>query len=129
MDNIQNVPPVQVRDVSLGELMARKAATLIEEKKCADIVVLDVRGIASFTDFFVIATADSERMAKAAADHIIDAFRDEGERPLHVEGLDFLHWVLLDYFNVVIHLFMPEERRFYELETLWSDAPRLLLVP
>lgn len=116
----------QVKEVSVGELLARRASELSLEKKCEEVKILDLRGLTSVTDFFVIITADSERKAKAAADHIIDELKADGERPMHVEGMDSMHWILLDYIDVVVHIFMPDERRFYDLESLWSDAP---LVP
>ena len=120
--NEKSVQPV-VREVEDGELLARRAAELTLEKKCEDVKILDLRELTSVTDFFVIVTADSERKARAVADHVIAELRDEDERPLHVEGLDSMHWILLDYMNVVVHIFMPEERGFYDLESLWSDAP------
>ena len=113
-----------VKEVALSELLAKRAAELSLEKKCEDVVILDVRKVSSVTDFFVIATADSERKAKAAYEHIVDELKHDGERPLHIEGGDSLHWVLLDYFDVVVHVFMPDERAFYDLESLWGDAPR-----
>jgi len=113
----------QGREVAVGELLARRAAELSLEKKCEEVKILDLRGLTSVTDYFVIITADSERKAKAAAEHIIDELREDGERPMHVEGMDSMHWILLDYIDVVVHIFMPDERRFYDLESLWSDAP------
>lgn len=113
-----------VKDVALSELLAKRAAELSLEKKCEDVAILDVRGLTSVTDFFVIATADSERKAKAAYEHIVDELKHEDERPLHIEGSDTLHWILLDYVDVVVHIFMPDERKFYDLESLWGDAPR-----
>ena len=114
---------VQAQEVAIGELLARRAAELALEKKCEEVKILDLRGLTSVTDFFVIVTADSERKAKAAAEHILDELREDGERPMHVEGMDTMHWILLDYVDVVVHIFMPDERRFYDLESLWSDAP------
>ena len=111
------------KEVEISELLAKRSAELAVEKKCEDIKVLDLRGLTSVTDFFVIATADSDRKAKAAAEHVIDELKEDGERPLHIEGMDSMHWILLDYVNVVVHIFMPDERRFYDLESLWSDAP------
>jgi hypothetical protein len=64
-----------------------------------------------------------ERKAKAAAEHLNEELKADNERPLHIEGMDTMHWILLDYVNVVVHIFMPDERRFYDLESLWSDAP------
>ena len=113
----------QAKEVGVGELLARRAAELALEKKCEEVKILDLRGLTSVTDYFVIITADSERKAKAAAEHIIDELREDGERPMHVEGMDSMHWILLDYIDVVVHIFMPDERRFYDLESLWSDAP------
>jgi len=113
----------QGREVAVGELLARRAAELSLEKKCEEVKILDVGGLTSVADYFVIITADSERKAKAAAEHIIAELRGDGERPTHVEGMDSMHWILLDYFDVVVHIFMPEERRFYDLESLWSEAP------
>jgi ribosome-associated protein len=113
----------KVKEVEICELLAKRSAELALEKKCEDIKILDLRGLTSVTDFFVIATADSDRKAKAAAEHVIDELKEDGERPMHIEGMDSLHWVLLDYVDVVVHIFMPDERRFYDLESLWSDAP------
>ncbi len=117
----------QVREVAVGELLAKRAVELSLEKKCEEAKILDVRGLTSVADFFVIITADSERKAKAAAEHIVDELKEDGERPTHVEGMDSMHWILLDYFDVVVHIFMPDERRFYDLESLWSDAPQISL--
>ena len=111
------------KEVEISELLAKRSAELALEKKCEEIKILDLRGLTSVTDFFVIATADSERKAKAAAEHVIDELKEDGERPLHIEGMDSMHWILLDYVDVVVHIFMPDERRFYDLESLWSDAP------
>ena len=116
-----------VREVTVGELLAKRAAELSLEKKCEEVKILDVRGLTSITDFFVIVTADSERKAKAAAEHMIDELKEDGERPAHVEGMDAMRWILLDYIDVVVHIFMPDERGFYDLESLWSDAPLLTL--
>jgi ribosome-associated protein len=113
----------QGKEVAISELLAKRCAELALEKKCEDIKILDLRGLTSVTDFFVIVTADSERKSKAAAEHIIDELKEDDERPLHVEGMDSMHWILLDYVDVVVHIFMPDERRFYDLESLWSDAP------
>lgn len=111
-----------VREVAVSELLAKRAAELSLEKKGEDVKILDLRGLTTVTDFFVIITADSERKAKAVTEHIIDELKVDGERPLHVEGLDTLRWVLIDYVDVVIHVLQPDDRRFYDLESLWSDA-------
>jgi ribosome-associated protein len=121
------VSATQVKEVVVGELLARRAAELALEKKCEEVKILDLRGLTSMTDYFVIVTADSDRKAKAAAEHIIDELKVDGERPMHVEGMDSMHWILLDYIDVVVHVFMPDERHFYDLESLWSDAPVVTL--
>ncbi|NTW94743.1 MAG: ribosome silencing factor [Chlorobiaceae bacterium] len=110
-------------EVSYNGLLARRAAELALEKKCEQVRILDLKGLTSITDYFVIVTADSERKAKAAAEHIIEELKADNERPMHVEGMDSMHWILLDYIDVVVHIFMPEERSFYDIESLWSDAP------
>jgi len=121
--NEKSVQPV-VREVEDGELLARRAAELTLEKKCEDVKILDLRELTSVTDFFVIVTADSERKARAVADHVIAELRDEDERPLHVEGLG-LH--ALDSLGLCecccSYIHCLEERGFYDLESLWSDAP------
>ncbi|WP_164926804.1 ribosome silencing factor [Chlorobaculum tepidum] len=114
---------VEAREVAMSELLARRVAELSLEKKGEDVKILDVRGLTSVTDFFVIITADSERKAKAVTDYIVDEIKEEGERPMHIEGLDTLRWVLIDYVDVVVHIFQPDDRKFYDLESLWSDAP------
>lgn len=115
-------------EVSFSELLAKRSAELMLEKKCEQVKILDLRGLTSVTDFFVIATADSERKARAAAEHVVEELKADDERPLHVEGMDTMHWILLDYVNVVVHIFMPDERRFYDLESLWSDAPVTMVI-
>jgi ribosome-associated protein len=121
------VSATQIKEVVVGELLARRAAELALEKKCEEVKILDLRGLTSMADYFVIVTADSDRKAKAAAEHIIDELKVDGERPMHVEGMDSMHWILLDYIDVVVHIFMPDERHFYDLESLWSDAPVIIL--
>lgn len=127
MKEEEMVSATQVKEVVVGELLARRAAELALEKKCEEVKILDLRGLTSMTDYFVIVTADSDRKAKAAAEHIIDELKVDGERPMHVEGMDSMHWILLDYIDVVVHIFMPDERHFYDLESLWSDAPVVTL--
>lgn len=104
-----------------------RAAELALERKAEDGVVLDVRGISSATDFFLILTGRSDIQVKAVAEHVIDGLKAEGARPNHVEGLDQGRWVLIDYVDFVVHVFHPEVREFYQLEGLWGDAPALRL--
>lgn len=105
----------------------RRAADLLFDRKASDVVLLDLRGISTATDFFLLASGRSATQVSAIADHLVDTLRDEGVRPAHVEGLSSGRWVLADYFNFVVHVFHPEAREFYQLERLWGDAPLHLL--
>ena len=96
-----------------------------EDKKATDLVVLDLRKAAGFTDFFVICAGSNPRQIRAIADSVMAALADEGVKPAHVEGYDRSEWVLLDYFDFIVHVFMPETRLFYGLERLWGNAERI----
>jgi ribosome-associated protein len=105
----------------------KSVSTAIEaarDKKAFDIVVLDLRKAGGFTDFFVICTGANPRQIAAIADAVRVALKQEGERPALTEGTDASAWVLLDYFNFVVHVFSRECRAFYDLERLWGDARR-----
>jgi ribosome-associated protein len=102
-----------------------RAAELALERKAEDVLILDLRGISSATDYFVVATGRSDIQVKAVADHIIEESKKEGQRPDHVEGIRTGRWVLMDFIDFVVHVFHPEAREFYQLETLWGDAPSL----
>jgi ribosome-associated protein len=101
----------------------RRAADLLFDRKASDVVLLDLRGISSATDFFLLASGRSDTQVSAIADHLVETLRKEGLRPTHVEGLQTGRWVLADYFDFVVHVFHPEARAFYQLERLWGDAP------
>jgi ribosome-associated protein len=105
--------------------LVRRAGELALERKAEDVVVLDVTGISSATDHFLLATGNSDVQVKAIAEHILEELKKGGERPEHVEGLEGGRWVLLDYIDYVVHVFHPQARQFYQLESLWGDAPRL----
>jgi len=94
------------------------------EKKALNLVVLDLRKADGFTDFFVICTGANPRQIAAIADGVREALRQAGERPAVTEGADSSAWVLLDYFNFVVHVFSRECRAFYDLERLWGNAER-----
>jgi ribosome-associated protein len=93
------------------------------DRKGEDIVALDLRKVAEFTDYFMICTGTSDVQVRALADAVIEGMKEAGQRPLHVEGYDSRKWVLIDFVDVVVHVFQPEEREFYALERLWGDAP------
>ncbi|HLG04774.1 MAG TPA: ribosome silencing factor [Gemmatimonadales bacterium] len=90
-----------------------------------DLVALDLRGLNDATDWFVIGSGTSDAHVRGIANAVIRRIEDAGVQPHHVEGLPSGRWVLVDYLDVVVHLFHPEARAFYQLERLWSDAPRL----
>lgn len=90
------------------------------QKKAKALVALDIRGLSSVTDFFVICSGDSEPQVKAISDNIR---KGTPHKPRHLEGYENLNWVLMDYFDVVVHVFKNEERDYYNLEHLWADAP------
>jgi ribosome-associated protein len=103
------------------------AATIraVQDKKALDVVVLDLRKAGGFTDFFVICTGQNPRQIAAIADAVEDTLRMElGERPSLVEGVEKSEWILLDYFDLVVHVFSRECRAFYSLERLWGNAVR-----
>jgi len=103
--------------------LANNVAELIFNKKGYDVRILDLRDIVSFADYFIICSADSDTQVKAIADEIDKSLRDEGLKCWHKEGYRALSWVLLDYVDVVVHIFKKEIREFYNLERLWGDAP------
>jgi ribosome-associated protein len=106
---------------SLAQAIARAAA----DKKAEDILILDMREVCSYTDFFLICEGRSSRQTKAIADEIRVRMKAEGVAPLRVEGEVRGDWVLMDYLTVVVHIFTPEARDFYRLEVLWKEAPRV----
>jgi ribosome-associated protein len=102
-----------------------RAVLAAEDKKAEGLVVLDLRKAAGFTDYFIICSGTNPRQIRAIADAVIDALADEDVRPAHVEGYDRSEWILLDYFDFVVHIFAPETRLFYGLERLWGNAERI----
>ena len=95
----------------------------LQSRKAEDILVLDLRGIAEFTDYFVLCTGQSDTHVRAIADAVRDGFKSAGTQPWHVEGYDIRKWVLLDFVDMVVHVFLPDARTFYGLERLWGDVP------
>jgi ribosome-associated protein len=103
--------------------LARRIADLALDKKAYDIRILDLRKLSSVCDYFVVCSVDADVQAKAVVDHVAGELQEAGERYWHREGYTSLRWVLLDYVNVVVHVFVREVRDFYGLEDLWGDAP------
>lgn len=118
---------VPAREDAFAELPAAVGWALeaIEEHKGQEAVVLDMRGVAGFTDYMVLCTGRSEPHVQALVDAVEERLLEEGRKAGHIEGRRDARWVLLDYFDLVVHVFTPEMRAFYQLERLWRDAPML----
>ena len=101
------------------------AARAASDKKATDLVVLDLRTAASFTEYFLICTGASTRQVQAISNAVEESLLKNGKRPLHIEGYSSAEWILLDYGDFIVHVFGPASRRFYDLERLWRDAPRV----
>jgi len=103
----------------------RTAVAAALDKKALDLQVLAVGNVTSIADYFILCSATSERQAQAIADGVVDTLRDEGVRPLLVEGATPGRWILVDYGDFIFHIFTEDCRRFYGLERLWGDAPNV----
>ena len=101
---------------------AQRISELMLEKKAIDIIIIDVREITTLTDFFVVCTSESEPQTRAITDHINQKMKEEGVRSWHIEGYEHLDWVLIDFVNIVVHIFSKETREYYEFERLWADG-------
>ncbi|HEX7043846.1 MAG TPA: ribosome silencing factor [Burkholderiales bacterium] len=108
--------PTQLRKLILDAL---------DDAKARDVVVLDLRKVAMFTDYMIIATGTSSRHVVAAADNVVERLRDQGRKPRGIEGMEAGDWVLLDFGDVVVHVMRAQTRAFYNLEKLWSEAKRV----
>ena len=115
----QRTTPAPVKELT------KLAVEAILDKKGRDVEVFDVRGVSGVADFFIVTTGDSELQVKAIAQAIRVSIKEHAlERPWHVEGSEHNNWVLMDYVDLVVHIFLPEMRSYYSLERLWGDAPR-----
>jgi ribosome-associated protein len=118
----------EVKSASSSETLARRIASVALDKKARDVVVLDMRDVVSYTDFLVIATGNTERQTHAIEDAVHqDLKHDEegGRMPHRVEGRSEGRWILMDYLDAVVHIFTPDARDYYRLETLWGEVPEL----
>ena len=115
------------RKLSLSTLdpALRFAVEAARDKKALDIVVLDLQGLASFTDYFLICTGGSHRQIETIADEIEEKLKEAKRRPSHIEGYPRGDWILMDYVDFVVHIFTPASRSYYDLERLWGDAKRI----
>ena len=114
----------ELEPARLADLVAGYASDV----KAQEIVELDLRGVLGYTDYFVIASGGTDRQAKAIHDRIHEGMKKEhGLLPRRVEGASEARWILMDYFDVIVHIFTPEAREFYRLEQLWGEAPKRIL--
>ena len=104
---------------------ARLCLEIIQERKAIDPVLMEVGRLTSFTDYFLVASGNSSRQVQAISQHMARRLREEGFKPFGIEGEQEAHWVLMDYGDVVIHVFYQPVREFYDLEGLWTEAPRV----
>jgi ribosome-associated protein len=104
-----------------------QAIRAAEDKQAIEVVVLDLRKAAGFTDFFLICSGTNPRQIRAIADAVMETLGANGAKPAHVEGYDRSEWILLDYFDFIVHVFAAETRLFYGLERLWGSAERIEL--
>ena len=114
--------------IKTGEALSLAVAAALD-RKALDLVTLDLSELGSITDYFLICHGRSNRQVQAIADRVLRVLKKAGVRPSHVEGHAAAEWVLLDYVDFVVHVFLEDRRKYYSLEKLWSDAPRLAIVP
>lgn len=108
--------------------IAKQVADIASDALATNITLLDISEVTSFADVFVICSVDNIRQLNAVREDILDGLRENGVRPRRSEGVAETGWILLDYGDVVIHLFTEEQRAFYRLEDVWSEAPKLLVI-
>ena len=118
-NTVSDLEPAQLADLISG---------YASDVKAQDIVELDLRGVLGYTDYFVIATGGTDRQVKAVHDRIHENMKKEhGLLPRRVEGVSESRWILMDYLDVIVHIFTPEAREFYRLEQLWGEAPKRIV--
>lgn len=129
MSSLPEVPTAgtTIPDPETTEL-AHQIVDLISDRQGSDIVLMDLRDVSLLADYFILASADSRRQIRAIQDNVHEALHKRQISPLRIEGTPESGWVILDYGPVVVHLFDPEARAFYKLETLWKSAPVVLRI-
>jgi len=110
--------------MSTTSRIAKLAAELMLSKKAEGVVILDLRGLTDIAEYFVLCSGGTDLHVRAIVDAVLEGMEAEGVRPWYVEGYEDARWVVLDFVDVVVHIFQPEVREFYNLERLWGDAPR-----
>ena len=119
-------PTTDTRDTARD--FALRIADILAETPASDTVVLDIRGLSTFSDFFVICSGENERQLRAIAERLQEELRDDGIRPRRVEGTPRSGWMVIDFNDAIVHIFDNELRDFYKMERLWAEAPRLLAI-
>ena len=112
----------QHKKISTHHKIAKKITELMIDKKALDIMLIDLKGITTLTDYFIICTSESDPQTRAIFNHIKDQLIKKDVKPWKTEGYEYLHWVIMDYINFVIHIFNKEARSYYDFERLWGDA-------
>ena len=103
----------------------QRAIAAVQDRKAADVVVLDLRPVEAFADFFLVCTGQNTPQIKAISDSVQATLAEKGLKPAHIEGYEHAGWILLDYFDLIVHIFSPEARAFYALDRLWGNAKRI----
>ena len=116
----------QLREADLPPLV-RRTVELCLQRNARQLIVLDLRGLSDAADFFLVASGDSEVHVRAIYEHVVEELARSGTRATGVEGQQLGRWILVDYFDLVLHVFHPVVREFYQLERLWGDAPMLVV--
>src|SRR2546430_245255 len=114
-----------ISEAHLPDERMESAVRAASDKKATQIVILDLQGIASFTDYFVICSGKSSRQVQAITDEVTERLSKAGRRASHIEGYQTAEWVLIDYGDFIVHVFTDDARQFYDLERLWRDANRI----
>jgi len=127
--SLQPTAAVTQTDVSELDAPVVMALSAASEKKAMNVVVLDLREIASFTDYFVIASGANERQVQAISDEVVETLKKAGTPVMRTEGYKTAEWILLDYGDFVVHIFNEKARSFYDLERLWRESKRVSLPP
>ena len=112
----------QHKKISTHHKIAKKITELMIDKKALDITLIDLKGITTLTDYFIICTSESDPQTRAIFNHIKDNLTAKNIKPWKTEGYEYLQWVIMDYINFVIHIFNKEARSYYDFERLWGDA-------
>lgn len=113
------------KETASPKRLAIEAARIAHHDNAEEIIVIDLRGISPVTDYFVICTGTSDRQMRSVGDDICEYGRSVGQRVWHVAGAESGEWIVLDFVDVVVHIFSETHRRYYELELMWGDAPRV----